>query len=106
MNEAFYLILSCSAGMLLGALFFGGLLWTVRRCLTTPYPALWLLGSALVRMSITLAGFYLVSAGQWTRMLACLVGFITARVVVMRTSNNIPQAVVSSQQGSKHASQS
>ena len=51
-------------------------------------------------------GFYLVSAGQWTRMLACLVGFITARVIVMRTSNPIPQAAVSSQQGSKHASQS
>jgi F1F0 ATPase subunit 2 len=65
--------------MLLGGLFFGGLWWTVRKCVVTPYPARWMLGSAVLRMSITLAGFYFVSAGQFKPLLACLFGFIAAR---------------------------
>ena len=30
-------------------------------------PALWFLGSLLLRTSITLAGFYFVGAGHWER---------------------------------------
>lgn len=77
-----HLILAAGAGMLLGGVFFGGLWWTVRKCLTSLHPASWLLGSAFLRMSIAVLGFYFVGGGQWQRMLACLVGFITARLVV------------------------
>jgi F1F0 ATPase subunit 2 len=62
--------------VLLGAIFFGGLWWTVRKSRFVPRPALWFLGSLLLRMSITLAGFYLVSDGHWERLLACLLGFV------------------------------
>jgi F1F0 ATPase subunit 2 len=82
MNDVLYLMVACLAGMLLGGVFFGGLWWTVGKCLRTPHPAQWMLASGLFRMSVTLTGFYLVSAGQWQRLLACLVGFITARLVV------------------------
>ncbi len=93
MNDELYLILACFAGLLLGTVFFGGLWWTVRKCLTTPHPALWLLGSASVRMSIALAGFYFVSDGKWQRLLACLAGFITTRMLLTRFSR--PTSAVS-----------
>ena len=83
MNESLILVLACLAGILLGALFFGGLWWTVRRGVSSPRPALWFLGSGLVRMSIVLAGFYFVSGGQLRRLLLCLLGFVIARVAVM-----------------------
>jgi len=48
-------------GVGLGAVFFGGLWWTVRGCTSYKQPALWFFGSLLLRMGITLAGFYVVS---------------------------------------------
>ena len=84
MNEMSLLALALSAGLLLGAIFFGGLWWTVRKGASSEQPAFWFLGSLLLRMSIALAGFYLVSGGHWERLLVCLVGFVIARLVVMR----------------------
>jgi F1F0 ATPase subunit 2 len=82
MNEPLMLVLALVVGILLGAMFFGGLWWTVRKGVSSKQPALWFLGSVLLRTSILLAGFYLVSRGHWERLLLCLFGFITARVVV------------------------
>jgi F1F0 ATPase subunit 2 len=82
MNETLTLVLSGAAGLLLGAVFFGGLWWTVNRGVTSPRPAVWFLGSFLVRMGITLGGFYVVSDGHWQRLLLCLVGFLIARITV------------------------
>jgi F1F0 ATPase subunit 2 len=83
MNETLTLALAGLAGGLLGGIFFGGLWWTVRKGVSSPRPALWFLGSGLLRMSIVAAGFYFVSGGQWKRLLACLLGFVVARLVVM-----------------------
>jgi F1F0 ATPase subunit 2 len=82
MNETLTLALAGLAGGLLGMMFFGGLWWTVRKGVSSSRPALWFLGSGLLRVSTVLAGFYFVSGGQWKRLLACLAGFIVARVVV------------------------
>ena len=93
MNETLMLVLACAAGGGLGAVFFGGLWWTVRKGVSSPRPALWFFGSGLLRMSIVLAGFYFVSGGQWKRLAACLAGFIIARVVVTwltRSSRDTP----------------
>lgn len=84
MNETSILILAGVVGVLLGALFFGGLWWTVRKSVSSQRPALWFFGSFLLRMSLVLVGFYWVAGGQWERLLACLVGFILARLIVMR----------------------
>ena len=84
MNETFTLVLAGMAGVLLGAIFFGGLGWTVRKGVSSPRPALWFLGSALMRMSIVLAGFYFIGRGHWDRMLVCLLGFVIARFLVMQ----------------------
>ncbi len=72
------------AGVLLGAMFFGGLWWTVRKGISSQRPALWFFCSLLLRMSIALAGLYFVSGGHWERLLACLLGFVTARLIVTR----------------------
>ena len=45
-------------------------------------PALWFFGSMLLRMSVTLAGFYFVGREDWQRWLLCLLGFVLARLVV------------------------
>ena len=82
MNEILIGVLALLAGLLLGAIFFGGLWWTVRKSLSSQRPALWLLPSLLLRMSITLVGFYFISDGHWQRLLICLFGFIMARLAV------------------------
>ena len=84
MNETLMLVLAGVTGFVLGAVFFGGLWWTVRKGVSSPRPALWFFGSMLLRMSIVLVGFYFIGSGHWERMLVCLLGFIVARFIVMR----------------------
>ena len=84
MNESLILLLAGTAGGLLGAVFFGGLWWTVRKGVSSPRPAVWFFASMLLRMGIAVGGFYFVAGGQWERLLACLVGFILARLIVTR----------------------
>jgi F1F0 ATPase subunit 2 len=82
MNESMSIILALPAGVFLGAVFFGGLWWTIRRSLSSEQPALWFGGSLLLRTAAVLAGFYLVAQSDWRRLLACLLGFWLARIVV------------------------
>jgi len=56
----------------------------VRQGLASKRPALWFLGSQLLRTGVALGGFYLVARGDWQRLLACLLGFVMARLVVTR----------------------
>jgi len=95
MNEHLVLVLAGLAGVGLGALFFVGLWWTVRRGISSKRPARWFFGSLLLRMVIVLAGFYLIAGGRWERLLACLLGFILVRfIVVLRVHTCFrPQAV-------------
>ncbi len=82
MNEALTMALAWAAGGLLGAFFFGGLWWTVRKGVSSRWAALWFAGSLLVRMGAVLTGFYVVSSGRWERLVLCLLGFMMARLVV------------------------
>jgi F1F0 ATPase subunit 2 len=82
MSEPLTWGLAWIAGGALGAFFFGGLLWTVRRGVASEHPALWFAGSLLVRTSVAVAGFYLVSGGRGGRLLFCLLGFVMAQVAV------------------------
>jgi F1F0 ATPase subunit 2 len=84
MNEALTLVLAWVAGGVLGAMFIGGLWWTVQKGVSSKHPALWFSTSLLLRMSIALAGFYFVSGGHWERLLACLLGLVIARFIVTR----------------------
>ena len=86
MNDTLALMWAWFAGMALGAFFFGGLWWTIRKSLSSAKPALWVLGSLLLRMGVTMTGFYLVSGLDWRRLLSCLIGFVVARQLVTRLS--------------------
>jgi len=103
MIETLTLLLAWVAGGLLGALFFGGLWWTVRRGVSSPRPALWFFGSLLLRMSIVLAGFYFVGRGNWERLVACLLGFVIARFIVMRLTRTPVETHSSRAKEASHA---
>jgi len=83
MSDLLALALALFAGALLGTFFFGGLWWTVQKGIVSDRPALWFLGSLLLRTGLILAGFYFVSQGHWSRLVACLVGFLVARIIVV-----------------------
>ena len=84
MNETLSLVLALVTGVLLGAMFFGGLWWTVRKGISSKRSALWFFSSLLLRTSIALAGFYFITRGHWERLLVCLIGFVFARLIVTR----------------------
>ncbi|OGB77332.1 MAG: ATPase F0F1, partial [Burkholderiales bacterium RIFOXYC12_FULL_60_6] len=98
------LVLAWLAGGALGAFFFGGLWWTVRKSLTSARPALWVFGSLLLRMGVTMTGFYFVTGGDWQRLLSCLVGFVMARQLVTRLTRLPEEDQTRQSQEARHAS--
>jgi F1F0 ATPase subunit 2 len=93
MSDIPALVVALLAGALLGVFFFGGLWWTVQKGLASTTPALWFLGSLVLRTSVSLAAFYFVSQGHWSRLGACLLGFVIARVVVAKWLARTPAEV-------------
>ncbi|MEH6406093.1 MAG: ATP synthase subunit I [Leeuwenhoekiella sp.] len=88
MNDIGIMIIAFVTGAALGVLFFGGLWITVKKAVTAKIPALWFFGSFILRISITLSGFYLIGAKNWQRLILCLLGFMIARFVVLRVTKN------------------
>jgi F1F0 ATPase subunit 2 len=84
MNNVSALLVAALFGAMLGACFFGGLWWTVQKGVTSNHPALWFFGSTLLRTGLVLTGFFFVSSGDWRKLLACLLGFFVARIMVTR----------------------
>ena len=84
MSEIGPIIEALAIGIFLGAVFFGGLWWTVHRGLTAANPALWFGVSALARMAITLSGLYYVARAGWPSLVAGLCGLLIARVAATR----------------------
>jgi|GEM_PF-1283942 len=82
-NQILPLLLS---GALLGIIFFAGLYWTVCQATKSAHPARYFLSSFLLRTAVALGGFYLLSDGQWPRLLAVMTGFIGARIAVIAIS--------------------
>jgi F1F0 ATPase subunit 2 len=83
MNEILNLVSALIAGFFLGAIFFGGLWWTVQKGLSSRWPAIWFLGSLLLRTTTAVAGFYFASGGHWERLLISLLGFFIMRRIVI-----------------------
>lgn len=88
MNEALSLSAALVAGIVLGAFFFGGLWWTVRKGMASERVTLWFLGSMLLRTSVVVLGFYFVLGDDWRRLVAGLLGFVVARHIVMRLTRS------------------
>ncbi len=105
MNDILSWILAWVAGGVLGVVFFGGLWWTVRRSMASARSALWLLGSLLLRMALVLPAFYLVAEGGWERALACLLGFVMARGMLIRLAGPLHRHPDAATQEADHAPQ-
>ena len=103
MNETLRLALALVAGVLLGAIFFGGLWWTVRKGLSSKWSALWFSGSVLLRTGVVLAGFYFIARNDWRNLPACLLGFILARLLVTRLTRPPAENQSHSAQEVRHA---
>jgi F1F0 ATPase subunit 2 len=73
-----------TCGLPLGVSYFGGLWWTIGRAFASNCPAVWFLGSLLLRTIVVMAAFYWVSQGDWRRALSCLFGFLVARIAIQR----------------------
>lgn len=85
------IIAAVCAGLFLGGLYFGGLWWTVRRMPRARHPLNLYFGSLIVRLAIVLAASYgmLANAG-WPRLVASLVGFVAARLLLIRLIAAVP----------------
>lgn len=76
-----------AAGMVLGAVFFGGLWWTVNRALTAAAPAVWFGVSALLRMAVVLYGLYCLAPLGLPGLFAGVCGLLVARTAVKRLTH-------------------
>lgn len=68
-------------GMVLGAIFFGGLWMTVRQMPNSRRPGMLFLFSVVVRTTVVIGGFWYFAGGDAKSMLACLLGFIGLRLL-------------------------
>lgn len=91
--DVMWLLIALIAGMLLGFSYFGGLWFTLRRLLSTGSPISLVLCSFLVRTSVVLLGFYLVMDHQWERLIACVIGFVVMRSILMQRWGRTSQAL-------------
>lgn len=92
-------------GMVLGSVFFGGLLLTIVLGLKSARPELWFLGSLIVRMALAISGCILISSGHWERLLACMLGFLLARVIVCHGVPSLVTVEIRNDKETSHASQ-
>jgi F1F0 ATPase subunit 2 len=87
MREVLLVVLALLGGILLGIIFFGGLWWTVQRGVSSKQPAVWFFASLMLRTAIVVVGFYFVMHGDWRRVVASLLGFILARLCIVRLTS-------------------
>lgn len=90
-NDVLSLLPGVFGGIALGILFFGGLWLTVRKGLSSKRPAVIFMGSLIIRMGIVVIGFYYVGADSWQKMLACLGGFLIARIAILQITKKDKQ---------------
>jgi len=87
------IILTFVAGVLMGGLYFGGLWWTVRTVPIVRRPEILIVASFAVRAALIVAGIYVIAAGRWEGLIACLVGFLVARTVMVANYKPVSSAV-------------
>lgn len=81
-----------AVGILLGIFFFAGLWWTVRKFELVKHAGLLFLGSMLLRTTIVISGFYFFLGDNWQHLLAGLLGFFIARIIVTRLTGFTDQS--------------
>lgn len=104
MSDILGLVLAAAGGLIIGAIYFAGLWWTLRKTLGTDASVALLPLSLFIRVAICLSGFYLIGAGDPARILACLAGFIAARFILIRLTRQMTLAFDACSDESGHAS--
>ena len=84
MRSSLNILWAAVAGVALGSVYFVSLWWTVQRLATVRQPAALLLASYVARIAVVVVGVLLIGSGEWTRLAACLVGFLLARLLLCR----------------------
>lgn len=76
---------SAATGIVLGILFFCGVLWNITKTtstIPTVNEALWRISSLTSRICMVAAGFYLVADNDRSQLLACLGGFLIGNLLL------------------------
>jgi F1F0 ATPase subunit 2 len=86
MTELLIWLLAALGGAALGLFYFAGLWFTLRRLPGHPHPALWVAGSFILRLTVSLSGFYVILGPDrnLTRLGIALLAFLAVRVVLTR----------------------
>lgn len=72
-------------GICLGAVYFGGLWMTVKLLPAVQRLTLVIIVvSYLIRITLTMAGFYYILVIDWKQFVSCAIGFILVRQLIMR----------------------
>jgi len=82
--DAYSLAGAFGAGLALGTFFSLSLWASVRKMVNEKTPWGTLAGGFLLRVSVVVGGFLLVSAGRWERMASALAGFVIMRALMAR----------------------
>jgi F1F0 ATPase subunit 2 len=88
-NNLFLLLLASIGGGFLGVFYFAGLRWTLRKSIDSRSAALWFSLSFLLRSGVCIFGIYWLGANDVLRILACLGGFIVARMIVLKMTDDL-----------------
>ncbi len=83
-SDLFSILVTLLAGFGLGVVFYGGLWITIRALPGSRHPTLLALGSFWGRTALVLGGLILATGHRWQNAVACLAGFIVARMVLVR----------------------
>ncbi|MEA1922615.1 MAG: ATP synthase subunit I [Pseudomonadota bacterium] len=83
MNVSVILAMIC-AGAIIGVLYFGGLWLTLNKLTRAKSWGLWLGVSFMMRMTMAMAGFWFLGAGDWRRILALATGFTIVRFLSVK----------------------
>ncbi|BBB91864.1 MAG TPA: ATP synthase subunit I [Methylomusa anaerophila] len=78
------LVVSFGAGLVFGIIFFGGLWWTVVRGVSFRRTKMLFIISFLVRAGMVILALSYIAGGDPIRIGCYMLGFLTARTVVMR----------------------
>ncbi len=88
-DDALKLVALVLAGCGIGLLFFSGLWFTVQGIVRQKHSGLILAVSFIVRMGLVVVSFYFLMAHDWKRLVALVIGFTLARIVMIRRIKQI-----------------
>lgn len=86
------LIVPFLLGGLIGWVYFSGLWETVHRLPEAKSPHRLMILSFVARTLFALGGFFILTDGQWERMIASIAGFLIVKVLLVRSLGRIPKS--------------